>query len=63
MHGHLKFCSMTGHLMSNMRLLPKPTIVAVNGLAAGPGAVIGLASDLRVVAEGARFAFCSRASA
>lgn len=57
MRGHLEFCRMTGHLVRNMRSLPKPIIAAVNGLAAGAGAVIALASDLRVVAEDARFAF------
>ncbi len=57
MKGHLEFCRMTGHLIRNMRLLPKPIIAAVNGLAAGAGAVIALASDFRIVADSAKFAF------
>jgi enoyl-CoA hydratase/carnithine racemase len=57
MRGHLEFCRMTGHLVRNMRLLQKPIIAAINGLAAGAGAVIACACDLRVVAEDAKFAF------
>ncbi len=57
MHGHLEFTRMTGHVVRNMRLLPKPIIAAVNGMAAGAGAVIALASDFRIVAESAKFAF------
>jgi len=57
MRGHLEFCRMTGHLVRNMRLLAKPIIAAVNGMAAGAGAVIALAADLRIVAEDAKFAF------
>ena len=54
---HLEFTRMTGALIQNMRLLDKPIIAAVNGIAAGAGAVIALASDLRVASEKARFAF------
>ena len=57
MKGHLDFCRMTGHLVRNMRLLPKPIIGALNGLTAGAGAVIALACDLRVMADDAKFAF------
>ena len=57
MRGHLEFARMTGALIQNMRLLDKPIIAAVNGIAAGAGAVIALASDLRVASEQARFAF------
>jgi enoyl-CoA hydratase/carnithine racemase len=57
MQGHLEFCRMTGHLIRNMRLLPKPIIAAVNGMAGGAGAVIALASDFRIVADSAKFAF------
>jgi enoyl-CoA hydratase/carnithine racemase len=48
---------MTGDLVKAIRLLDKPVIAAVNGLAAGAGAVIALASDLRVCAESAAFRF------
>lgn len=57
MRGHLEFARMTGALVQNMRLLDKPIIAAVNGIAAGAGAVIALAADLRIVSEKGRFAF------
>ncbi len=57
MRAHLEFTRMTGAVVRNMRLLDKPIIAAINGIAAGAGAVIALASDLRVMSEQARFAF------
>jgi enoyl-CoA hydratase/carnithine racemase len=57
MKGVLEFTRMTGDLVKAIRLLDKPVIAAVNGLAAGAGAVIALASDLRVCAESAAFRF------
>ncbi len=55
--GLLEFTRMTGELVTNMRLLEKPIISSINGIAAGAGAVIALASDFRVFAENARIAF------
>ena len=57
MKAHLEFTRMTGALVRNMRLLPKPIIAALGGMTAGAGAVIALAADLRVAAETTRFAF------
>lgn len=57
MQGHLEFTRMTGAVVYNMRLLDKPIIAALNGMTAGAGAVLALASDLRIASERARFAF------
>ncbi len=57
MKEHLEFTRMTGAVVQNMRLLDKPIIAALNGMAAGAGAVIALASDLRIASKKARFAF------
>jgi len=57
MKGHLEFTRMTGAVVQNMRLLDKPIIAALNGMTAGAGAVLALASDLRIASEKARLAF------
>ena len=55
--GTLAFTRMTGAVVRNMLRLEKPIIAAINGVAAGAGAVLALASDLRVMSEQAKFAF------
>jgi enoyl-CoA hydratase/carnithine racemase len=57
MRAHLEFTRMTGAVVQNMRTLDKPIIAALNGMTAGAGAVLALASDLRIASERARFAF------
>src|SRR5215475_7927852 len=57
LRGHIEFTRMTGAVVQHMRLLDKPIIAALNGTTAGAGAVLALASDLRIASERARFAF------
>jgi enoyl-CoA hydratase/carnithine racemase len=53
----LEFTRMTGAVVKALRECPLPVIAAVNGVAAGAGAVIALACDFRVLAQSATFAF------
>ena len=47
--------SITMRLAPHLREIPQPIISAVNGVAAGAGLGIALASDIRLASEGARF--------
>jgi enoyl-CoA hydratase/carnithine racemase len=53
----LAFTRMTGAVVKAMRDCPLPIIAGVNGVAAGAGAVLALASDFRLLARSASFAF------
>ena len=53
----LEFTRMTGALVKALRECPVPVIAAVNGIAAGAGAVIALAADFRLLTQSASFAF------
>jgi enoyl-CoA hydratase/carnithine racemase len=53
----LEFTRMTGAVVKALRECPLPVIAAVNGIAAGAGSVIALASDFRLLGRSAAFAF------
>ncbi|WP_222931871.1 enoyl-CoA hydratase family protein [Sphingomonas sabuli] len=55
--GLLDFTRMTGDLVRAMRACPQPVIAAVEGICAGAGAIIAMASDLRLAAPDAKVAF------
>jgi enoyl-CoA hydratase/carnithine racemase len=52
-----EFTRMTCNVVKNMRSLKKPIVAAVNGIAAGAGAMLMLAADLRIFSDTARAAF------
>lgn len=57
MEGLLRFTRMTGELIESMRECKLPIVASVKRVAAGAGAVMALASDLRVMGRRAFFAF------
>jgi enoyl-CoA hydratase/carnithine racemase len=57
MTGLLAFTRMTGDLVKAMRGCPQPIIAAIDGVCAGAGAILAMASDLRLGTARSRTAF------
>jgi enoyl-CoA hydratase/carnithine racemase len=53
----LRFTRMTGDLVKAMRACPQPIVAAIDGVCAGAGACIAMASDLRFGTARAKVAF------
>jgi enoyl-CoA hydratase/carnithine racemase len=56
-NGLLRFTRMTADLVRAMRRCPQPIIAAVEGVCAGAGAILAMASDIRFAQPGTRTAF------
>ena len=55
--GLLRFTQLTGSLVKAMRACPQPIVAAVDGVCAGAGAIVAMASDLRLGTARCRVAF------
>lgn len=55
--GLLSFTRMTGSLVAAMRDCPQPIVAAIDGVCAGAGAILAMASDLRYGTPASRVAF------
>lgn len=53
----LEFTQMTGDLVKAMRACPQPIVAAVDGICVGAGAILAMASDLRLGTERSKVAF------
>ncbi|MDP6069466.1 MAG: enoyl-CoA hydratase family protein [Alphaproteobacteria bacterium] len=53
----LKFTHMTGEAIKAIRACPQPVISAIDGICAGAGAILAMASDLRYGTAAAKVAF------
>jgi enoyl-CoA hydratase/carnithine racemase len=53
----LEFTRLTGELVRTMRHAPQPIVAAVDGICAGAGAILAMASDLRIGTPRSRVAF------
>lgn len=57
MPGRLAFTRMTGDVVKAMRACPQPIIAAIDGVCAGAGAILAMASDLRLGTARSKIAF------
>ncbi len=57
MPGLVDFTTMTGDLVKAMRACPQPIVAAVDGVCAGAGAILAMASDIRIGTAAAKVAF------
>ena len=55
--GLLEFTRMTCDLILAIRQCRRPVVAALNGTVAGAGAIISIASDIRIAADSAKIAF------
>jgi enoyl-CoA hydratase/carnithine racemase len=53
----LDFTRMTGEVIKAMRVCPQPIVAAIDGVCAGAGAILAMASDLRLGTPTAKVAF------
>ncbi|MGZ8361185.1 MAG: enoyl-CoA hydratase family protein [Allosphingosinicella sp.] len=57
MPGLLEFTRMTGDLVKAMRGCPQPIVAAIDGVCVGAGAIVAMASDMRIATPEAKTAF------
>ncbi len=57
MPGLLAFTRMTGDLVKAMRACPQPIVAAIDGVCAGAGAILAMASDIRLGTARSKTAF------
>jgi enoyl-CoA hydratase/carnithine racemase len=57
MPGLLGFTRMTGDLVKAMRTCPQPIVAAIDGICVGAGAIVAMASDLRLATPETKTAF------
>jgi enoyl-CoA hydratase/carnithine racemase len=55
--GLLAFTRMTGEVVKAMRACPQPIVAAIDGVCAGAGAILAMASDMRIGTANAKVAF------